>query len=96
MPSKIEWFFVSTQSGKIDTDDEGSPLHYKSRTDAEDAIKIGEHGDFGTRYVVRAELETVSVATRTWTLTLNEPPADPFAGARQFNADPPSSTGPGV
>ena len=100
MPNKIEWFFVSTLSGKIETDDQGSPLHYKSRADAEDAIKIGEHGDFGTRYVIRAELETVSVATRTWTLTINEPaPADPFADSRQFNAephDPPSPTGPGV
>jgi hypothetical protein len=81
---KITWYFVSTVSGKIDTDDEGTPLHYPTQTGAVDSIKIGEHGDIGTRYVVKAELKTVAVATRSWTLVSAEPPADPFAGDRPY------------
>lgn len=80
MASETQWFFVSTQSGKIETDDQGSPLHYRTQADAEDSIRTGEHGDYGTRYVVKADLETVSVATRSWELRVVEtPPADPFS-----------------
>lgn len=83
MADTVTWFFVSTYSGKIDTDDQGSPLHYQTRADAEDAIKTGEHGDYGTRYVIKAELETVSTAHRAWELrAVGVPPADPFTGGR--------------
>lgn len=94
---KTTWFFVSTLDGRIETDDQGSPMHYQSQADAEDSIRIGEHGDYGTRFVIKAELETVSTATRPWAVVavdrVNRPPADPFAGRRD---DPPSPTGPGV
>lgn len=96
----ITWYFVSTYPGKIDTDDQGTPLHYQSQTDAEDSIKTGEHGDMGTRYVIKAELETVAVASRSWELRRVEAPADPFRGNPPpvFGGlyDSPSPTGPGV
>lgn len=92
-----EWFFVSTSPHMVDTDD-GSPPHYQTQADAEDAIKADEHGNYGTRYVIKATLETVSTASRSWVMVAGNAPADPFADSRQFNAephDPPSPTGTG-
>ncbi len=102
MAAENTWYFVSDEPDQIAwsslnedhmTSDDLNQPHYETEEDAVDAITDGRHGVDGTLYVIKAELTTVRIAHRGWTLHAGvRPPAwNPNAPA-----DPQSPTGPGV
>jgi len=68
--ARATWFIVSTSPTQIvATDDDDREInHYVSKDEAEDAIRNGYHGEYGSLYVHKVETEVVSTATRSWTL----------------------------
>lgn len=82
------WYFVSEDPDRLvkpladqDRDvDHGMP-HYKTREDAVDAIRGDHHGETGTLYVIKADIQVVATATRNWSIVRKHKSDDiPFEG----------------
>lgn len=94
------WYFVSEDPDQLIRPAEtelGSEIqHYRTEADAIAAIKLGRHGEYGSLYVIKADLSVTATATRGWTLVSGLPPRelqDPFSDNGP-DVDPPGPTDP--
>jgi hypothetical protein len=71
MPSKhVIKYVVSTDPESLypGATDDDTITTYRTPEQAVASITAGLHGDFGTRYVLKIELEVVATATRPWAI----------------------------
>lgn len=69
-------FLVSTDPNLIVLPDEwadrGQVPQYETEQDALDSIERDQHGEIGTKYVLKVTTDVVAVASRPWTLVHKE------------------------
>lgn len=65
----VVWYVVSCDSDQITMADDAENLdQYACVEDAESDIRNGQHGQYGTRYILAVDLSVVAVVERSWTL----------------------------